>query len=344
MVGPPRMTYGRDLALSGLALTFLFGSGTVGYVMIEGWSPLDALFMAFITLTTIGFNEVHPLSPSGKIFTIALASVGIGTFAFIATRTVQMLVENNTFRQRIMQRRIDRLEQHYVVVGYGRIGQRIARDLRNAGKQVVVIDRRDDRALELDADGFLFVHDMAEEENTLRLAGLEKAAGLVLVLPSDAANVFVALSAREIRGKDLFIVSRTNEPGSARKLLRAGADKVISPLEIGADRIAQTILRPRVDRFMDQVLGVKTLDLHLEEVVVERGSPLDKQSLEGIDFRQRFQATVVAVLREGDGTWEFNPDSSQKLAAGDAMIVLTSTDQLQRITEECARPTGGIRA
>ena len=327
----------RELLYGTAAVGVLLATGTVGYVVLEGWSPVDALYMTFITLSTIGFAEVEPLGVPGKLFTMALALVGIGTFATIATRAVQILVTSDALRQRAMQRRLHALSGHYVIAGYGRLGQRIARDLAAAGREVVVVDQRDDRADQLRQEGLAFVHGNAEEEDALRQAGVERAAGLVLVLPKDAANVFVALTAREVmQGRDLFIVARTNEEASVNKLRRAGADKVISPLEIGADRIAQTILRPRVDRFMEKVLGVGSLDFDLEEVVVQRGSLLDGRSLVQVEFRRRFQAIVVGVLQSATGEWHFNPDARLPLAAGDALIVLGSVEQLQRIRAEGA--------
>ena len=328
----------RELALGAAAITTLLTVGTVGYMALEGWSVMDAFYMTVITLTTIGFAEVGPLDAASKLFTIALALVGIGTFATIASRAVQILVTNASFQERAMQRRIDKLSGHYVVAGFGRLGQRIVRDLLTAGREVVVLDHAEDRAALLEAEGIPHVHDNAEEEASLRAAGLERAAGLVLVLPQDAANVFVALTAREIRGDDLFIVARTNEQTSLNKLLRAGADKVISPLEIGADRIAQTILRPRVDQFMEQVLGVDALDFDLEEVVVQPRSLLDGLSLIDVGFRKRFNAIVVAVLRSETDAWEFNPDARQSLRAGDTLIVLGSSDQIRRVRTEGAAP------
>ena len=327
----------RELVLGGVALAVLLVVGTAGYVLLEGWSVMDALYMTFITLTTIGFGEVQPLGGAGKLFTIVLASVGIGTFATIATRAVQILVTSSTFRERAMQRRIDALDGHYVVCGYGRLGQRIVRDLQQAGLHVVVVDRRDDRAEQLDALGVLYVQDEAQEEETLRTAGLARAAGLVLVLPNDADNVFVALSAREMRpDRGLFIVARTNEHTSVRKFLRAGADKVISPLDVGADRIAQTILRPQVDRFMDQVLGVDALDFDLEEAHVEDGSALAGRSLAEVDFRRRFNAIVVAVYNHADEKWLFNPDARVPLRAGDTLIVLGSPEAVRTIRQQGA--------
>lgn len=328
----------REVALGLTALALLAAVGTAGYVLIEGWRAMDAFYMTFITLATIGFGEVRPLSDVGRLFTVALATVGIGTFAYIATRTVQLLVTNAGFRQRAMQRRIDRMSGHYVVCGYGRLGKRMARDLTQAGRDVVVVDRRDDRAEELEAVGLLYIRDNAEEAETLVAAGLKRAAGLVLVLPNDAANVFVALTAREIRPDGppggLFVVARTNDASATPKLLRAGADKVISPIEIGADRMAQTILRPHVDRFVEQVLGVEAFDFDLEEATVERGALLDGRSLVDVDFRHRFNAVVVGVLEGATDEWRFNPDPTIPLRAGDTLVVLGPAEMIHRVRQE----------
>lgn len=329
----------RDIVLGSIALIAILGIGTVGYVVLEGWTMMDALYMTFITLTTIGFAEVAPLSSTGKIFTMAISSVGIGTFAYIASRTVQSIVTNTLWRHRLMQRKIDQLSGHFIICGYGRLGQRVAGDLLAAGRNIVVVDRRDDRAQQLDEAGILFVQDEAEEESTLKLAGIERAVGLVLVLPSDAANVFVALSARELRPeKELFIVARTNEQSSISKLKRAGADKVISPLEIGGDRIAQTILRPHVDRFMQKVLGVGALDFNLEEVRVRPGSLLDGKSLAQVEFRTRFNAIVVGILKSEENHWRYNPDASVPVGSGDTIIVLGPNEMIQKIQLEGCSP------
>ncbi len=337
--GVKPVSAGRSELVRGIVLlVVLFGGGVLGYVLIEGWGAMDALYMTFLTLTTIGFGEVRPLNGPGKLFTMALAAVGIGTFATLATRAVQVVVTSSTFRDRAMQRRIDALTGHYIVCGYGRLGQRISRDLLDGGRDVVVVDRRDDRAEQLREAGLLHVQDEAQEEHALLVAGIARAAGLVLVLPNDADNVFVALTAREMRpDPSLFVVARTNEQTSVRKLLRAGADKVISPLDIGADRIAQTILRPQVDRFMEQVLGVDSLDFDLEEALVAKGSALAGRSLADVDFRRRFDAIVVAVHNVDEGRWLFNPDALVPLRAGDTLIVLGSPESVRTIRAQCAK-------
>ena len=323
----------RELLLGGLALAALGIVGTAGYAAIEGWPLMDAFYMTFITLSTIGFAEVHPLSPTGKLFTVALATVGIGTFATIASRSIQLLVSTPRVRERLMHRRIAALRQHYIICGFGRIGERVARDFEKAGRAYVVVERDAERTAELASRGVPHVSGDATEDATLHEAGIGRAAGLVLVLPDDAANVFVALTGREVRGDGLFIVARTNEQAAATKLVRAGVDKVISPLEIGADRIAQTVLRPRVDHFMEQVLGVDTLDFELEEVAVEAGSALEGRSLIDVDFRRRYDAIVVGIYDASEASWRFNPDAATPLASGDTLVVLSSPSHLAAIRD-----------
>ena len=345
----------REIAVSAMLLAALFGAGIVGYVSIEGWSAMDAFYMTFITLTTIGFAEVRPLSDAGKLFTIAISIFGIGTVAYIATRAVQVLVTTHRFRGRYMQRQLDRLAGHYIVCGYGRLGSRIVEDLRGSGRPVAVIELADEPTRRLREAGVPHLQQSAEDDDALLNAGLLRARGLVLTLPEDSDNVFVALTARSLRPTPavppgaqpdfsdpdrLLIVARTNEHKNVRKLLRAGVDKVISPYEIGADRMAQTILRPNVDRFLEQVMNVGALDLEMEEVPIGPGSLLDGETLRSIGFRSRFDVIVVAVLTDVDGDghpdWRFNPGADARLKAGDVLIVLGDQPAIEALRQGVA--------
>ncbi|MEM6784899.1 MAG: potassium channel protein [Bacteroidota bacterium] len=339
-----------EVVIGAMLLASMFVVGTVGYMLIEGWSWLDAFYMTFITLSTIGFSEVGELSPLGRLFTVAIALVGIGVVAFMASRAIQYLVATQRYLERRMQRRIDALSDHYVICGYGRLGQRIADDLRRSGLEIVVIDRSLDRTLELQEAGYLYVHGDAEQEDTLVEAGIHRASGLVLTLPEDASNVFTSLTAKGLQPA-LFVLARTDHHPNMQKLLRAGVDKVISPYEIGADRMSQVILRPNVDRFMEQVMNVSALDLEMEEVEIEPGAMLDGMTLASSRFRSRFDVIVVAVSSqlaeaaltsdidspEPSLSWQFNPQANSLLSAGDVLIVLgspTAIDTLRR--EGCA--------
>ena len=239
----------RELVVANLFLAVVLIVGTAGYMLLEGWSVMDSLYMTFITLTTIGFKEVHELSGPGRFFTIVIGLAGIGSVAFIATRTAQVLLNTRAFRTRTVLRSIDATKDHYILAGYGRIGQRIAKDLKRHDVSFVVIEAKDTKLEELERNGYLFLIGNAENEEVQVAAGIERAKGLILTLPEDRANVFATLVAREVN-PDLFIMVRTDTHANRRKLIRAGADKVVAPYEIGADRMAQVLLRPSVERLM----------------------------------------------------------------------------------------------
>ena len=326
----------REIVVATFFLFVLLLVGTFGYVQLEGWNWMDALYMTFITLSTIGFGEVEELSVVGRFFTIFIGLAGIGIVAYIATRSAQLLLTDRHLRQRQLIKRIRRMEGHYIVCGYGNIGRRIAQDLDRAGRPFVVIDRDEEVVEDLQEATIPYIQGDAEEEDTLREAGLERARGLILTLPEDSTNVFVALVARELNSR-IFILARTNNRKNRSKLLHAGANKVISPDEIGADRMAQVILRPNVDRFMEHVLQTGALGLHMEEVVVEAGAQLDGKSLAEARFRQQFDAVVVALIDAESQEMKFNPRASDLINAGDILIVLGSREMIDGLREEGCR-------
>ncbi len=326
---PPK----REIALASLFLAALMATGTVGYSIIEGWYWLDGLYMTFITLTTIGFAEVRTLSYPGRVFTIFIGLVGIGAVAFIATRAAQLLLASELISKRHMNKRITQLRDHYIVCGYGRIGKRVAHDLRRAGKPFVVVEVDTSKVETLVEDDLLFVQGNAENEDVLTEAGIGVACGIILTLPDDSSNVFVTLTARELNPA-IFVVARTDTHQNERKLRRAGADKVVAAYEIGADRIAQVILRPHVDRFVEDVLKSDGLDLIMEEVPVRDGSLMASRTLAESSFRQQFNAIVVAILDGVSDRMEFNPSASSVIKAGDILIVLGSQDMIDRLRNE----------
>lgn len=270
--------------------------------------------MTFITMTTIGFQEVHELSSFGRIFTIFIGLAGIGTVAFIATRSVQILIMGQRLKQRQLMQTISKLSDHYILCGYGRIGMRIAEDLRRSGVPFVIIENAEHKVEKLKSSQLLYIDGDAEEEGSLEAAGISRAQGLILTLPEDSVNVFVTLVAREIN-PELFILVRTNKHENRRKLIRAGADKVVSPYEIGADRMAHVILRPNVDRFMEQVLHTEALNLMMEEVTVHEGSALAGKSLVESNLRQHFDAIVVSIMDGKTLEMKFNPEATDKIKA-----------------------------
>ncbi len=323
----------REIVLASLFLLLLFLVGTVGYVLIEEWYWVDGLYMTFITLTTIGFSEVGTLSNAGRFFTIFIGISGIGLAAFIAGRTVQLLLARQNLRQRRLQKMLSRVQNHFIVCGYGRVGKRIVADLLSAGEPFVVVDFDEDEIEELEEDGLLYVKGDAVEEEVLFRAGIERAAGLILTLPDDAANVFVTLVGREANA-DLLIISRVNDYRNRSKLLRAGAKKVISPDEIGADRMAQVILRPHVDHFMEHVLRGGNANLQLDEVRVQPAAPLAGKTLAESNFRQQFDAIVVAIIDDATEETKFNPSPNDRIKPGDVLIVLGNDQMIARLRRE----------
>lgn len=326
----------RELLLANVFLVCLLLAGMVGYRVIEGWPWQDGLYMAFITLTTIGFSEVRELSTAGRIFTMLIGLAGIGAVAFIATRSAQLLLSAEPFRRRQISKMIDKTTDHFILAGFGRIGSRIAEDLQRSGTAFVVIETNDDKLPQLEKSGLLFVHGDAEHETILKQAGIERARGLILTLPEDRANVFATLVARELN-PDLFILVRTDTHLNRRKLIRAGADKVVSPYEIGADRMAQVILKPNVDRFMERVLQAGALNFTMDEVRVAAGSMIDGRTLKEADFRQRFDAIVVSIMKHESHDLSFNPGPDVRIDAGDTLIVMGSSEMIAKLrTEGCS--------
>ena len=320
----------REIVVVFFFLLVLVVAGTMGYMLIEQWGWVDGLYFTFITLTTIGYGEIHELSTTGRFFTILIAALGIGAFVFIGSRGVQVLLISHNLRESHMKRQISRMKNHYIICGYGRVGKRIVKDLINGGESFVVIDRAGEVIELLREDGIPFIEGDAEDEKTLNAAALKSAKGLILATPEDSANVFVSLTAREIR-EDLFILARANSRINARKLLHAGANKAIAPDEIGARRMAQVILRPHVDRFMDEVFHAESLDRAMDEVTIREGAEIIGKSLAQSHFRQQFDLIVIAVIDGATREMHFNPNAQDAIQAQDILIVLGHSEVIQRL-------------
>jgi voltage-gated potassium channel len=327
----------REILLASLALLVLFGVGTFGYGFIEGWTWMDGLYMTFITLSTIGFQEIHTLSDAGRLFTLGLGITGIGLLTFVVARSAQLLLASERLRERRLMKQIGKLSNHYIICGYGRVGERLAEDLETADRSFVVIERAEEEIGQLREQNRLHVKGNAEDEETLKTAGIDRARCLILTLPEDSSNVFVALTARQMN-PDLFILARTVDHDNRNKLLHAGADKVIAPSEVGADRMAQVVLRPNVDNFMERVLHAHALSLQIDEVEVHPSAPLAGQSLAESNFRQQFDAVVIGIIDAETGDMTFNPTPSARIEAGDILIVLGDSEVIQTLREKVCLP------
>lgn len=323
----------REIVLASLALMVLIVIGTLGYMLIEQWHWMDGLFMTFITLTTIGFKEVQPLSDVGRLFTIIIAIGGISIATFVAARTAQLLLASDRLHERRIMKQIQNLKDHYIICGYGRVGKRLAEDLHTFEKNFVIIDNSEEEVQTLKENDRLYVQGNAEDEETLSEAGIERAEGLILTLPKDTSNVFVTLTAREMN-PGIFILARTIDHRNRSKLLHAGADKVIAPSEVGADRMAQVVLRPEVDRFMEQALHTSALSLQIDEVEVCHNAPLAGQTLAESNFRQQFDAIVIGMINSKTGEMSFNPKPTEVIQEGDILIVLGDPEMIRTLREE----------
>ncbi|MGM0587945.1 MAG: potassium channel family protein [Bacteroidota bacterium] len=311
-------------------MMLIFTAGTIGYHLIEGMSFFDGFYMTFITITTIGFSEVSRLSNEGRILTIVLSLFGIGVIAYIASQTTQILFESEIFRRRAIQKQLEKIEDHYIICGYGRIGHRIATVLANANMPLVIVENRPEAIKRINNDDHLYIEGNAQEEEVLQEAGIKRAKGLVCTLSRDQDNVFVTLIARELKN-DLFILVRTNQHKNTRKILRAGADKVISPYEIGADRMANVILRPHVDHFVDRILGGTMNDHIFDEIKVFEGSELAQKTIAEAEIRPKYFVVIIAVIPNDGKDIVFNPAGSYTIQPKDTLIVLGDVERIEHM-------------
>jgi voltage-gated potassium channel len=327
------MTDWRRLRLALVILAAVFLVGTIGYVVL-GFSVLDAIYQTVTTVATVGFREVRPLDDAGKIFTIVLILVGVGTALYTFSVVLETLFEGHLqalFGRRRMERQIETMQGHVIVCGWGRVGRAIADELMLANTDLVVVDLDPARVAEASIPAL--VGD-ATVDGVLEAAGLRRARALVAALDSDAGNLFVTLSARSLR-PDLFIVARARVEESEEKLRRAGADRVVNPQSIGGARIAAFVLQPHVTEFLDVVMHDRGLQFRLEELRIPQGSSTAGQSIRDAHLRDRTGALVLA-LREEDGTFNTNPSPETTIRAGHVLIVIgtpTELDALEQIVE-----------
>ena len=329
------MTSTRHLIISlSLALIILV-IGTFGYMVVEGWSFMDALYMTVITVSTVGFGEVRQVDHVGRIFTIFIVLTGVGFSVYVAGAVVQFMVEGQIRRimgRRRLDQKLKRLKSHYIICGYGRIGSVLVRKLRRKIANLVVVDNNPDLAAAMAEDGVLFVEGDATEEVTLIKAGIERAKGLVSVLATDTDNVFLVLTARQLN-PDLDIIARAGEERAKAKLMAAGATTVESPYEMGALRLAQRILRPKVTSFLDFALSTKRKDILMEELSVSNDSCLANLTLKDSGIRQRYNLIVIAI-EKATGEMIFNPSFEALITAGDTLIAVGEEPNLHALAKD----------
>ena len=319
-------------------LAAVVAGGTIGYVAIEGWNVWDAFYMTVTTVATVGYREVNPLSRAGQMFTVLLVVGGVGSALYAFSAITAVVVEGGWrpyFAQWRRTRMLESLSNHFLLCGYGRIGGIIAREFQRQKMPFVIIERDGARARAAGNLGFLVIEGDASREETLGRGHIERARGLVAAVGTDAENVYAVLTARVMR-PDLFVIARAESEDSISKLKKAGADRVVSPYQIGAVQMVQTALRPAVVDFMEIATNSRNLELSMEQVKIENGSSLDARSLANANLRQRFSVVVVGILRT-DGQMEFNPSPETTMTAGDHLVVLGSPSNLKALELAASR-------
>ncbi|MGC8863795.1 MAG: potassium channel family protein [Armatimonadota bacterium] len=321
----------KQFRLALVALVTLVILGVAGYHILEGWSLLDSLYMTVITLATVGYKEIGPLDQPGKVFTIVLIIFGVGIVFWAGASLIEAVIGEqiwHAMRRKRMQKQIDSMRDHYIICGFGRMGQQIAKDLRRENVPFVVIERNPEQLPKLIAWEIPFIEGNASDDKTLIAAGIDRAKGLITVLPTDEDNVFITLSARGLNPR-LYIVARSILLENESKLKMAGADRVMSPYVMGGRRMATAVLRPNVLDFLELATYGEHPEMMIEELSIESGSCLVGQTIAGSGLRKVAGVMVVAIKR-ASGDIVPNPPADEVIADGDVLIVLGVPDQLPK--------------
>ncbi|WP_167940962.1 potassium channel family protein [Desulfobaculum xiamenense] len=331
-----RRRYGSffPLLMGTVTLFLIFFGGVYAYMEIEGWNYLDSFFMVLIALSTVGFEEVHPLSEKGMILTSILILLGVGNFAFLVGSFTQILVEGRlqTVWGRLrVQKAIDGLSNHIIVCGYGRIGSIAVREILREGIPVVSIEKAPDLLAKMEEDDVLYISGDATDDEVLDRAGISRAKALITALSQEADNVYVALTARQIN-PDLYIVARADHETHISRLERAGADRVMLPHTLGGVRMAQSVLRPTVTSFLELTLSKHELDLNMEELEITERSEFKGKNLIESKLRQRFNIIVISI-KKADGKMIFNPSAQTVLEEGDTIVIVGNKENLRELWE-----------
>ena len=304
--------------------------GTLGYHTIEGWSFLDGFYMTVITITTIGFGEIHPLTQEGRVFTLILIVSGLGIVGHTIVAASRWLIEGEV--EKVITRRrsmkaIEKINNHYVICGFGRMGSFVCHQFHMRGIPFVVVENNPEVQDKISQAGYFLSPGNATEEEILIAAKIKAAKGLVSVLDSDASNVYVVLTARELN-PNLEIIARAGEEDAEKKLLRAGANRVISPYHIGGMRMVMSILKPHVMSFLEMAMDYSQLNLELEEVKVAENSIYSGKKLVETDIRKDLNLIIIAI-KKSDGQMVFNPGPETKIESQDLLIAMGEKRYLQ---------------
>jgi voltage-gated potassium channel len=327
----------RNLGFLAVALLLVIAVGTAGFHYIEGWPWFDGFYMVITTLTTIGYQETHPLSHAGRIFNVMIIFGGVSLVFLVIGSLTQALLEfelQNFFGRRRMERDIGRLADHYIICGAGRVGRSAARELARRPVPFVILESNEAKAQRYAAENWLLLVGDATQEQTLRDARIEHARGLVAATTTDATNLYIVLTARGLNPR-LRIIARASEEKAEKHLLTAGADSVVSPYIFAGQRIAQSFLRPHVVSFLDAATTHLGMDLEIGEVAIIPQSPFAGKTIESSRIRQERGVIVLAIKRE-EGM-RFNPAPDDRIESGDFLIAMGEPQQLREL-EQMAAP------
>lgn len=322
-----------NLKIIFVALVTLTVIGMAGFHFLEGWSWFEGFYMVLTTITTIGYGEVHPLSPAGRVFNTFIIVAGVGLVLLFFGGATQALLEfelQSVFGRRRMDREISKLSDHYVLCGAGRVGRSAARELARKPLPFVIVDSDAEKLAHYSSEGWLTLVGDATHTSVLQQAHVERARGLVASTTTDATNIYIILTARSLNPK-LNIIARASEEEAEKHLLTAGANHVISPYNFAGYRIAQTFMRPNVVDFFDTAMN-RQLPLEIEEVQVQSGSRFAGQTLEGSRIRQELGVIVLAIKGE-NSNMRFNPAPDAMIHQGDHLIAMGEPGGLRRLEQ-----------
>ncbi len=322
----------RNLKKALLFMILIIVSGVAGFMIIEKWSFVDSLYMTVITLSTVGYSEVAPITPAGKIFVIILISSGIGTAAYFVSLMTRFILDGEfqeLFRRKKMEGLLKNINEHYIVCGSGKVAHEAVKEMRKKGKSIIFIDEKSDSNEEISTEkGVIKIKGDPTEDIVLERAKIRKAKALLVTTDNDANNLYITLTARQVN-QNLYIVALADKESSMEKFRKAGANRVISITGIGAKRLASSILRPTVVDFLEVAMYGEDFQLQMEEVLVEEGSFLENKMLKESEIRTRSGVIVLAIRR--DHKLDINPEPDYVIKKFDKLITLGSLEQLKKM-------------
>lgn len=330
------MNFLKKLKVAFLILLSMVVTGTLGFHFIEGWGMLESLYATMTTMSTVGYGDFYPKTAAGQVFTIFLIIFGVGAMLYTIGLMAESMVEGkirSIMGWGKMDKTIKRMSNHYIICGCGRIGFLISKELAEGKVDFVIVDNNPEVLQKVEEEGFIFLKGDATNDKTLISAGINRARGVVCVLPTDAENLYVILTAKELN-PNVYILSRSVEEQSEHRLLRAGADRVMSPYTLGGMRMAMAILRPAMLDFIEITTRKQSLELRMEEIPVCDGSSIIGKSLEDSGFRQKYGLIIVAVKKDS-GKMIFNPVSTYVIEKGDKLISMGEDENVKQFHLVC---------